>query len=374
MDNDQDVLAATATNANAATSSGKFQKSSPTQEGGLGPLALKGFKERAMLVSGVVVIANADPTTTAMMLAAIAHSIVSDGTIADAPVLPVSSVVVPYPQGSREVESMKAYASADLAAHKTQFVALENCRRLNPFTSEGAHIVMGRLKPGTCVLLHVDYNCLSRVDTIASLTALHAEATKVGSIVVISILRATKQDTTWLREYCGVYIEAFTCQPGPGAHVAVALINTSLAGWHALGIGRVMVEASLGVDGSWTYTAAPYISERAAMRLAWYLRAKGCAITDIARVIGIHKSNISRGLDALLISPQNSIGLAPPEGCAKRWATQYKLDDVWPRKSKSSASSPIQPKAHAMTPAARNADDEAQTQERPIGNKAGDQT
>lgn len=337
MDHRQEALVATATSDDAT--SGKLQKSrvstpcNLTKGSSLGLVALKGFKEQTTPVCGVVVVANADPAVAAMTLTAIAHGIVCDSTIADAPVLPVSGTVILHPHGTREAESMKAYASADLATQKLQFVALNNCRRLNPFAPEGTHIVTGQLKPGACVLLRVEYECLSRDEAIASLTTLHAEAMKVGALVVILLLHTKKQDATWLREYCGGYIEAVTCQPGPGAHVAVALINTSLADWHPLGIGRVMIEASLGVDGTWTYASEPYVSERAAMRLAWYLRAKGCTIADIAQVIGIHKSNVSRGFENLLIQPNNAVGMKPRKGSRARWATVYDLDEVWPLKA-----------------------------------------
>ena len=214
----------------------------------------KTFHESVETVEGAVLVTCNDPTIVAVAVAAIAAGIHTDGTIADHRVHPVSTITLPHSSGSREIESVKSYARKDIQAGKMKMDQIYRCRRLNVFAPEGAHLFMSRMQPGVCVLAMVEYRDLQRDDAIAALTEINAEAKKLGVPVVIFVLHTTKQNAASLRDHCAVFVVVRKCEPGPGAQIAIALDNLTLAGWHDQGIGRVMIEASLGRDGTWTFT------------------------------------------------------------------------------------------------------------------------
>jgi len=204
---------------------------------------------------------------------------------------------------------------------------------------------MRQMKVGTCVVAKVEYRDLTRDDAVAALADLNAEAVKLDALVVIYVTHTKKQDVTWLREYCAAAVEVRKCEPGPDAPVAIVLDNLTLASDHVLGVGRVMIEAFRDPDGRWTYRPEPLIAERAVIRLAWYLAHEGVNFRDIAKIVGISTSNISRGLQPLLIQPKNAVGLAPPAGWRTRWVCDHDLNADSPGTMQEPADAPSNPPA-----------------------------
>jgi len=284
--------------------------------------AFKGFRLTAEPAKGVAVVSVVNRTWLAVTIGSLVDSVLRDGTIADMQCSHIQAATFLYPAGSREAEPVKAYAGQYVKANKLR-LAPTDCSRINPWLPEGGHIVVNNLKPGECAIVQVDYKDTMRDDVLVTFAYLKAAAVKIGALIVIVVLCAKKQDAAWLGPHSDVFVEVGKCEPGPGAQAAIVLVNESLAGWHLQGIGRVMAEAKLASNGDWTYRREPFIAERAIMRLAWYLYAEGVTIEKIAAIIGIHKSNVSRGFDALLIPPKNTVGLVPPKGWHKRWADRY---------------------------------------------------
>lgn len=275
---------------------------------------------------GVVLVTCADPTIFAVAVAAIVNGIHTNGTIANLPVCPVSVITFLHSPGSHDAESVKSYARKDVQAGKLLAKSIKHCRRFDPLCPGGVPHVMRYLKQGSCVFAVVDYRDLKRDEAIAALVDLNAEAVERSALVVIYVQHTKKQDVTWLRDYCSAAVDVRKCEPGPGAPVAVVLDNMTLASDHVLGVGRVMIEAFREPDGGWTYRAEPFIAERAVIRLAWYLSAEGMKLRDIAKIVGIAASNISRGFQLLMIQPKNAVGLAPPPDWRTRWAHCYDLN------------------------------------------------
>lgn len=292
---------------------------------------------------GVVLVTCADPTILAVALAAIANGIHTNGTIADLSVRPVSAITFIHVSGSRDAESVKSYASKDIQSGKLLGKPIKYCRRFDPLCPGGVPHMMRHLTPGTCVIAVVDYRDLKRDDAIAALVDLNAEAIVRGALVVICVQHTKKQDVTWLRDYCAAAVDVRKCEPGPGAPVAVVLDNLTLASDHVLGVGRVMIEAFREPDGGWTYRPELFIAERAVIRLAWYLAAEGMKLRDIAKIVGIAASNISRGFQQLLIQPRNAIGLKPLPGWRARWASCYDLSAENPGTKQEPADAPSNP-------------------------------
>ncbi len=274
---------------------------------------------------GVVLMTGTDPSIVAVAVAALANGIHTDNAIADMPVCPLSTIMFLHSSGSREAASVAEYAGRDIQSGNLALESID-CRRINPLAPEGVHLVTSRLQPGTCILITADYVNLKRDDAIVALTDLNAEADKHGALVVIYVRHTKKQDVSWLRNHCAVVLEVSKCEAGPGAPVAVVLDNLTLASDHVLGVGRVMIEAFREPDGGWTYRAEPFIAERAVIRLAWYLAYEGMKLREIAKVVGIYASNVSRGLQPLSTKPNNAIGIAPPLGWRIRWASWYDLN------------------------------------------------
>jgi hypothetical protein len=69
-----------------------------------------------------------------------------------------------------------------------------------------------------------------------------------------------------------------------------------------------MVEAILDSAGVWIYRAEPFIAERATIRLAWYPRVRRVKIEQVAKIIDINRSNVSRGSDSVLVPPPRQCG------------------------------------------------------------------
>jgi len=278
----------------------------------------------------VLAIVN-DPTALAMSIAAAADSIIRDRMIADLPVPTVLSITGLSPAGSRISEAVKGFTPKDIEA-QVNSVLIGHCNRVNPLVPEGAHIIKSYLKPNVCVVAHVEYPNLKRDEATGVLAHLNAAVEQADAFVVIFVVCAKKQDTSWLRAYAGEFVEITKCEPGPGARAAILFTNVSLVDHHALGIGRVMIEAFVDSDGAYTYRSEPFIAERAVIRFAWCARHKGAKIEQIAKLVGLNKSNVSRGLENSMIPPKNEVSMKPPRGSRARWATVYDLDEVWPRK------------------------------------------
>jgi hypothetical protein len=290
-------------------------------------------------LKGVAIVTCSDLTIFAATQAATASGILADSVITDFPVAPVSTITFLYASGSHKAKSVTAYAAKAIRAKKLLMGHIDHCSRFNILLPEGAHIAIDGLEPGACIFAQVEYKDLTRDDAIAALAQLTAEAAKLGVLIVIFVLHTRKQNVTWLREHCQVFVEAAKCEPGPGAQIALMLTNVTLAGWHTQGIGRVMVEGFLDTDGAYTYRPEPFIADRAIIRLAWYvlrhayLHKEEVSLAKIKQVVGIDASNISRGIASLLISPKNTVGVSPPTGWLDRWAIDYNLDLLWPDKS-----------------------------------------
>jgi len=279
----------------------------------------------------VLAIVN-DPTVLAMSIAAVADSLIRDRMIADLPVPAGLSITGLSPSGSRASEAVKRFTPKDIEGQVNP-VLIGHCNRVNPLVPEGAHIVKSYLKPNVCVVAHVEYTDLKRDEATGVLAHLNAAVEQADAFVVIFVVCTKKQDTSWLRAYAGEFVEITKCEPGPGAQAAIVFTNVSLVDQHALGIGRVMIEAFVDSDGAYTFRSEPLIAERAIIRFAWCARNKGAKIEQIAALVGRNKSNVSRGLDDLLVPPNNEVGMKPPKGSRNRWATLYNLDVVWPLKS-----------------------------------------
>lgn len=295
-----------------------------------GLFAATAFRESEQPATGVVLVTNSDPAISAISLAAIADHIVRKHTIADMSVPQISEITVLHPSGSRGPLPMKAFASIGVKT-KLNTVTLGSCSSLNPFTPEGVHILGSQLKPGGCTIVTVDYKNLTRDAAIVALAELKSVVEAIGALLVVFINHTKKQDVGWLQGHCNVFVEVKKCEPGPCAQAAVVLTNVSLAHWHSQGIGRVMVEAVLEPDNVWVYHSEPFISERAIIRLAWCLCYHGAKFDQIKEIVGIDKSNISRGLGSLPIAPDNTVGLVPPKGSRKRWIIRYpEIAKLWP--------------------------------------------
>ncbi|WP_146120222.1 hypothetical protein [Paraburkholderia sp. BL21I4N1] len=280
----------------------------------------------------VVVATMNDPALLAMSIAATADGIVRDRIIADLSVTPVSAITILSPSGSRVSEAVKTFTPKDVQA-QLQTARIGHCNSFDPFCPEGAHILKEYLKPGTCVVAYVEYKNLKRDEATGVLAHLNAAVEQADAFVVIFVVCTKKQDTSWLRAYAGEFVEITKCEPGPGAQTAIVFTNVSLVDHHALGIGRVMIEAFVDSGGTYTYRSEPFIADRAIIRFAWCARNKEAKIEQIAALVGRNKSNVSRGLDDLLVPPNNEVGMKPPKGSRNRWATLYNLDEVWPLKS-----------------------------------------
>ncbi|MFC6950343.1 hypothetical protein ACFQI9_38390 [Paraburkholderia dipogonis] len=286
----------------------------------------KTFRDNAAPAQGVVLMTGIDLTIQAAAVAACANSILADGTIADQPVCPVSAVIFLHADGSIEATWGKSYTSKDVQAGKLKRVVIDNCRNFNPLSPEGVHLLVRHLTQQMALFVIVNYRDLKRDDAIAALADLSAEAEKLGALVVIYVQHTKKDDVTWLRKYGAVSVEVRKCEPGPGAFVAVVLDNLTLASDHMQGIGRVTVEAFREPDGVWSYRREPFIADRAVIRLAWYLAWERVKLRDIAKIVGLAASNISRGFQPLLIQPKNAVGLAPPPDWRIRWEGSFDLN------------------------------------------------
>lgn len=278
----------------------------------------------------VVVVTVEDRSLLAMSIAAISYGIARSRIIADLPVDPVSTITILSPSASRVPEAVNTFTPEAVKA-KLRTLLMGHCNTLNPLCPEGAHILSDQLKPGTCVVAYVEYGSLTRDEATGVLAHLNAVVEQVGTFVIIFVVCNKKQDTSWLRAYAGEFVEVTKCEPGPGAQAAIAVTNVSLADRHAQGIGRVMIETFVDSSGAYTFRSEPLIAERAIIRFAWCARNKGAKIEQIAKLVGLNKSNVSRGLENLLVPPNNEVGMKPQKGSRGRWATVYDLDEVWPR-------------------------------------------
>lgn len=282
------------------------------------------YRKSVERVAGVALLSVSPSHALPGAMASIAHMILHRQVVVDMPTVPISTVSVFRPIESRSLEPLNVYAFSDIDARKLQMLAIERDDVSSLEPPKALTEAKAKIQSGACFFLQIHWATLSDDDTIIELERLDGAAREMGALVVIFMANGSKSDSTYLSEHCSMYAEIDACEPDPDAQVAFAMSNVTLRGWHAFGIGRVLVEMLMLPDATLAYREGPLHAERALTRLAWYLAHSGVPLVQIPKIIGpTTKPNVLVDLAAQVIQPFNSVGIVAPPNWVRRWASRY---------------------------------------------------
>lgn len=125
-----------------------------------------------------------------------------------------------------------------------------------------------------------------------------------------------------LPELCEEFVEVEEVDPDFDQDVAMTFDCYSLRGMRRLGIGKTMCSLSYA-NRRIHHAYAPFISEEIKPRAIWYLHCAGRTNVQIAKIVGVHPSNITRQLQKL---PRNA-PVVMPEEWLKQTLEQLDCDD-----------------------------------------------
>lgn len=130
------------------------------------------------------------------------------------------------------------------------------------------------------------------------LSRISAAAKQAGAWVMVIVVSANGCQNAPLHQLCDEYIEVTKCEPYPGCYTAFAFDCVNIRDLNPIGVGKTMCSVKLK-DGVLRRDFEPFVSQELLTRAIWTLRGQRQTIVEIAKLVGLHKSNVSRRLAGL---------------------------------------------------------------------------
>jgi len=131
-----------------------------------------------------------------------------------------------------------------------------------------------------------------------TLNQYRAEAKMAGVLVIVMLACSEGFKKSELPALCEEFIEVDEVEPDFDQDVAMSFDLHSQRGMHRMGMGKVMCSLSYA-NRRIKVSFAPFVSKKSSDRAVWYLHCAGRTNTKIAKVVGLHPSNITRNLQKL---------------------------------------------------------------------------
>lgn len=133
---------------------------------------------------------------------------------------------------------------------------------------------------------------------LVGLTRISNVAKQAGVWVMMFMVCPDGYEKTTLDQLCDEYIEVTECEPNPDGQVAFVFDFVNIRNLRLYGLGKTMCSVKL-TDGVLRRHYEPFVSHELLTRAIWSLRGQQKTVEEIAKLVGLNKSNVSRRLAGL---------------------------------------------------------------------------
>jgi hypothetical protein len=131
-----------------------------------------------------------------------------------------------------------------------------------------------------------------------TLNQYRAEAKMAGVLVIVMLACPEGYKKSELPALCEEFIEVDEVEPDFDQDLAMSFDLHSQRGMHRMGIGKTMCSLNYA-NRRINVSFAPFVCKKSEDRALWYLHCAGRTNAKIAKVVGLHPSNITRNLQKL---------------------------------------------------------------------------
>lgn len=140
------------------------------------------------------------------------------------------------------------------------------------------------------------------------LTRISNIAKQAGAWVMMFMVCPDGYEKTTLDQLCEEYIEVTECEPYPDWQLAFVFDFVNIRNLQILGYSNAMCSVKLA-DGVLRREFEPFVSHKLLTRAIWSLRGQQKTVEEIAKLVGLNKSNVSRSLAGL--PPTRTVNIHP---------------------------------------------------------------
>lgn len=252
---------------------------------------------------GVVLVQVKDIGLMPYVRSTVERAVIHQDSIADLPFPKIRSLKALHAWDSRRDADLAKRLRGDEVGLQLSSLLLEDCPTLNCLSSEGATLLLEHLESNGCVTVQQTYRSILREHIVSSLGALENRAKAQHGLILLFVQCSPTDDVAWMTDHVTEFISAEECEPGPGAEIAFCLASQSLYNQHGCGIGRSMYEIAIG--NGFKHKRSVFIAANARDRFMWLMRRDGASLSEIAELLGIDKSTVSKRLKSLLPNTLN---------------------------------------------------------------------
>lgn len=219
------------------------------------------------------------------------------------PILKPKSVLSLYAGKTRQLEQAKAFDLAcvplkNSAEHKYESCGLSD--RFNWCSDEGFHTLSPIIiqNTGGWVILELNLSDAPLPSIVHGLTHIREIANQHEVWVMLFLVCSNATEKSHLIDLADEYMEVSPCEPDVDGETAFSVDCVSIRKLNSLGIGKTMCNVKLS-NGKFYRSFKPFVSNKLEDRVIWNLRCEGKTQGDIANILKISESTISRRLSLL---------------------------------------------------------------------------
>ena len=150
-----------------------------------------------------------------------------------------------------------------------------------------------------CISLHQHVQGPLAPDVIEGLRRIDTAARRREKHAMLFMTFEDPSQAAAIQRHVNNYIEIKPCEPAPGALLAFSIKCTSLRHLHALGIGHAMAQIKITKANHYLVRMERFLAAGLTDRVIAYMRAERHTLAEIAAVVSLNKSTVSRRLAAL---------------------------------------------------------------------------
>ena len=247
---------------------------------------------------GVVLVQVKDLGLMPYVRSTVERAVIHQDRLADLPLPEIRSLKAVHAWDSRRDADLAGKLHGEEPGHQLSSLLLQDCPTLNCLSPEGATLLLEHLESSCGVTAQQTYRGILREHMVSSLGALENKAKAQHGLALLFLQCSPADDVAWMADHVTEFISAEECEPGPNAEIAFCLASQSLSNQHGCGIGRTMHEIAIG--NGFKHKQSAFIAANARDRFIWLMRRDGASLSEIAELLGIDKSTVSKRLKSLL--------------------------------------------------------------------------
>jgi len=225
----------------------------------------------------------------------------------------VEAVISLHSGNSRKVEQAKLLHGANpqpKSAVPHEFKIIGSRDSFDWCSNEGLSTLLPLIESAENKWLILEQQVVGQVSPILAngLNRISFAAKQFGVWVMVMAVCEHAVQKAPLLHLCEEYIEVTKCEPYPGFYTAFAFDCINIRDLNPFGFGNTMCSVKL-TDGVLRREFEPFVSHKLLTRAIWSLRGQQKTVEEIAKLVGLNKSNVSRSLARL--PPTRNVNIHP---------------------------------------------------------------